>query len=479
MEFVAIDVETANPDFSSICQIGIVRYEGKSLSEEWKTYVDPEDFFSPINISIHGIDESAVQGAPKLYELANIIYHYLDNKVVISHTHFDRVSINQAFGKYNLRYPESVWLDSARVARRAWEKFAWSGYGLLNICKEIGYEFQCHDALEDAKAAAVIFLTAMEHSGLGIDAWLQRVKQPIDPNYVSTAKYIKLEGKGNPEGSLYGNNLVFTGALKIPRREAAEMAARIGCNIQTGVNKDTTILVVGNQDIRRLVGHEKSSKHRKAEELISRGQEIRIIRETDFQELVKSEYGISYDSTSKKKTIPNKSQSKKSMFIVITPDHISGPNSAEENEPKDTLQTDELKAKMIEHLSQDSKREYLELCKRYYSQAVSIHQELFPEFYEEKYLVDPLDGLYAKAIKAGREGNMDEEIRILETAIANGSTIPGCYESLAILYSKAKKFEKAYEVCKKWFYYGFWKMPQASTTSLRLVDRLEKLKEKI
>ncbi|MFW6118610.1 MAG: exonuclease domain-containing protein [Chloroflexota bacterium] len=281
MEFVAIDVETANPDMSSICQIGLACYNEGALSEEWKTYVDPEDLFSPVNISIHGIDESTVRGAPKLYELADKIYHYLDKNLVISHTHFDRVSMNQAFSKYNLRYPEPVWLDSARVARRTWERFAWSGYGLVNICREIGYEFRCHDALEDAKAAAVIFLAAMERSGLDINGWLQRVKQPIDPNYSQLIKW-----EGNPEGALYGNNLVFTGALEIPRRKAAEMAARIGCNVQTGVNKETTILVVGNQDIRRLAGSEKSSKHRKAESLIMKGQQIRILQETDFKHLV-------------------------------------------------------------------------------------------------------------------------------------------------------------------------------------------------
>lgn len=283
MEFVAIDVETANPDFSSICQIGIVRYTNGSLSEEWKTYVDPEDFFSPINISIHGIDESIVRGAPKLYQLANEIYYYLDNNVVISHTHFDRVSLNQAFYKYNLRYPESVWLDSARVARRTWEKFAWSGYGLVNICRELGYEFECHDALEEAKAAAIVFLAATERSGLDINGWLQRVEQPINP--IQTIKR-----EANPEGCFYGNNLVFTGALETPRREAADMAARIGCNVQTGVNKETTMIVVGNQDIRKLAGHEKSSKHRKAEELIRKGQDIRIISEKDFKELVKLSY---------------------------------------------------------------------------------------------------------------------------------------------------------------------------------------------
>ena len=45
-------------------------------------------------------------------------------------------------------------------------------------------------------------------------------------------------------------------------------------------------LTVGDLDVTRLAGHEKSSKHRKAEELVEAGQALRIIRETDFRELV-------------------------------------------------------------------------------------------------------------------------------------------------------------------------------------------------
>jgi len=63
------------------------------------------------------------------------------------------------------------------------------------------------------------------------------------------------------------------------------MAARIGCRVESGVNKETTLLVVGDQDIQRLAGHEKSSKHRKAEKLIAEGRPIRILSESDFKEL--------------------------------------------------------------------------------------------------------------------------------------------------------------------------------------------------
>lgn len=287
MEFVAIDVETANADVSSICQIGLARYRNGQLIEEWKTYIDPEDYFDGINISIHGIDEGTVRGAPVIANVSGEIYRFLDDQVSVCHTHFDRVAVQQAFEKCKLRHPRCRWLDSARVARRAWVDFARRGYGLSNVCAFLGYEFTHHDALEDAKAAACIVHAAIEKTGLDIEGWFRRIKQPIDP--LGTGAGHAIERDGNPEGPLCGEVLVFTGALEVPRREAADMAARIGCRVDPGVTKKTTILVVGDQDVKRLAGHEKSSKHRKAECLISEGYAIRILRETDFREIARLE----------------------------------------------------------------------------------------------------------------------------------------------------------------------------------------------
>jgi len=279
MDFIALDFETANADMSSICQIGLADFKNGLLQEEWKTYIDPEDFFDEINVSIHGIDESTVEGSPILPDVSNRLYNYLDGKIVVCHTHFDRVALHQACFKYNLHTPSCTWLDTARVTRRTWEQFAWSGYGLLNVCDSLGYQFSHHDALEDAKAAAHILCAAVAKTGIDLQSWLKRVEQPIYPGD-------PVAREGNPEGSLLGEVLVFTGALALPRRDAADMAAKIGCTVANGVTKDTTILVVGDQDVKKLAGHDKSSKHRKAESLIQSGQSLRIIRESDFKELV-------------------------------------------------------------------------------------------------------------------------------------------------------------------------------------------------
>jgi DNA polymerase III subunit epsilon len=73
LQFIAIDVETANADMASVCQIGIAQFAAGVVSEEWKTYVDPEDYFDDINVSIHGIDETVVLGAPTFRQVADRI----------------------------------------------------------------------------------------------------------------------------------------------------------------------------------------------------------------------------------------------------------------------------------------------------------------------------------------------------------------------------------------------------------------------
>lgn len=63
-EFVALDVETANQDFSSICSVGAVRFCEGAESDVMYSLVDPEDWFDDLNVSIHGIKDSDVRGAP-------------------------------------------------------------------------------------------------------------------------------------------------------------------------------------------------------------------------------------------------------------------------------------------------------------------------------------------------------------------------------------------------------------------------------
>jgi DNA polymerase-3 subunit epsilon len=277
--FVAIDVETANADRSSICQIGAVRVENGIVTDAFATLVDPETYFDPWNIQIHGITAAMVRGQPSFPRIASGLSDFVASAVVASHTAFDRLAVERVYSKYNITSPRWCWLDTARVTRRAWKELADSGYGLADVAAHCGIEFRHHDALEDAKAAGQVLVRAMHDTGLDVAAWVQRTQQPIDSGSV------RISREGNSEGALAGEVVVFTGSLAIRRGEAATRAAKLGCDVRNAVTSKTTILVVGQQDLAKLGGYEKSSKQRKAEELISDGAAITILGEDDFMHL--------------------------------------------------------------------------------------------------------------------------------------------------------------------------------------------------
>ena len=287
LTFNSIDVETANADRASICQIGIVHVRNGEIEDQWQTLINPEDWFDPWHVSIHGIDENDVRNSPTLPEVRDELRRGLRGSVLVSHTSFDRVAFERAMTRYDLEQLQVTWLDSARIARRAWpDSYGSRGWGLKNIAKNLGISFKHHDAQEDARAAAEIVLHACAVSETDIEGWLQRVDRPIFPSSLGSTPTARREG--NVEGALHGETIVFTGALSIPRQEAADLAATAGCNVVPNVTKKVSLLVVGTQDRdrRKLNGYEKSSKHRKAEALIDKGMDIQILSESDFSKLI-------------------------------------------------------------------------------------------------------------------------------------------------------------------------------------------------
>lgn len=317
MNFIALDVETANADFASICQIGLVYFVDGKPTQQLQWLVNPEDYFDPSNTRLHGIDEHTVSGADTLPALYPTIKERLEGKIVVHHMPFDVVSLTRAAEKYGLSPLECQWLDSARVARRAWEKYRQRGYALANLATEFNIQFQHHRADEDARVAGEVIVKAITETGISLDDWLIKAyKQTYDGRFEPNVAQ-----PGNPDGPLYGETLTFTGTLSMPRPQAATLAAEMGCTVGDGVTKKTTILVVGDQDLRLLAGKTKSNKHLKAEKLMADGQQIRIIGESDFHRLV----GVPETSPRLRTPIPKPPRRDRPELRMPMADHASVP----------------------------------------------------------------------------------------------------------------------------------------------------------
>lgn len=283
--FHVIDVETANADFSSICQLGVAEFKNGELVSTWETLVNPEDYFDSMNTSIHGISLDMVKNSPTFPEVLVELQNRIGGKVLFHHMPFDKVAINRTLLKYQLEITNPVWVDSAKLVRRTWSEFSGSGYGLKSITKSLNIKFNHHNALEDAIATGKVVLKALEKNNWCIEDCIQRIEKPINL-YKNGSTSIKIDGV--PDGPLYGENIVFTGSLFLTRAEAGKLAANLGCNVTNSVTKKTTILIVGTQESFKLAGYQKSSKHRKAEEFLLNGVDLKIMSENDFRDLLQN-----------------------------------------------------------------------------------------------------------------------------------------------------------------------------------------------
>ena len=184
MSFLALDVETANSDYNSICQIGIAKFVDGSIEKIFDSYINPEDYFEGRNVAVHGITPEMVANEPTFKTVYKELKKILADEIVIHHTAFDRVAMTRVCSKYKLPSLEVRWLDSARIARRTWDQFSRRGYGLSNLAAHFGIVYGAHDAFEDAVAAGKIVLLASEKKELNIDElydYAQTSKRKMSP----------------------------------------------------------------------------------------------------------------------------------------------------------------------------------------------------------------------------------------------------------------------------------------------------------
>lgn len=158
--FFALDVETANHDRGSICQIGVACVRDDDSIETWVTLVDPRTsrwVFS----DLHGITDDMVRGAPTIGAVIDALDGMLAGRTVYQHSGFDRSAVRAACEGLCRAEPTWDWCDSVGVARRTWPELKGNGgHGLASLKAHLGLRFEHHDAGEDARAAAEVVLLA-------------------------------------------------------------------------------------------------------------------------------------------------------------------------------------------------------------------------------------------------------------------------------------------------------------------------------
>lgn len=263
VDFVVIDVETACSRVSSICQIGIVGFRDGAEVFAFETLVDPCDEFSSFNTRIHGITCDHVAGKPTFADVHAVVSGHLSGRVTVAHSMFDKGALAAACRAHDLPAIEATWLDSVRVAKRAWPELP--SHRLNVLAKFLKLRHKHHDALSDARVAGLVVARAMTHTGIDLAGWMS-----------PTTNRGRTAPKPAAEGPLKGQRIAILGSAK--DGSLARHLAGHGARIVASVGTTSTMLVISNaQPFGRFVHAHES--YRRAEDLQRAGAAIEIVAE--------------------------------------------------------------------------------------------------------------------------------------------------------------------------------------------------------
>jgi DNA polymerase-3 subunit epsilon len=159
--FTAIDFETAQPKWSSICQVGIVRVEGgRVVDKVCKLIQPPDNYYSYRFTEIHGISPRDTINAPCFDSVWSEIRQYIQNERVVAHNgSFDFGCLKNTLEYYHMGVPEYQKECTYKIYRKK----------LNLLCAEHRIPLNHHDALSDAYACAELYMRHLTGNSLRCD----------------------------------------------------------------------------------------------------------------------------------------------------------------------------------------------------------------------------------------------------------------------------------------------------------------------
>jgi DNA polymerase-3 subunit epsilon len=316
ISFTAIDFETANSVWGSVCAVGLVKVSDGAITGRYSTLIKPPEGlydFHPINMSKHGITADDVADAPSWSQILPEIMAFAGEDTLVAHNAgFDLGALRQACDWTGLEYPDLKYMCTLVMSRAVYDfpvhKLNW-------LVHELGLDpFEHHDAVQDAHACAQICLDIAARTGsatmdelaeatgtlvgtISPDGWRGATKlRASSPKGNRTrssstspkASEIEVNAAADPDGALYGSVICFTGTLQTMSRDQAwALVGARGGKPSKGVTQKTTILVNADFDPSNVQPDEAyTNKMRRAIDLARQGQRIEVVNETEFLEML-------------------------------------------------------------------------------------------------------------------------------------------------------------------------------------------------
>lgn len=161
-DFAAIDFETANNERSSVCSVGVVIVRDGEITDSFYSLIQPEpNYYIYWCTRVHGLTCRDTDNAPLFPEVWAQIEPLIEGLPLVAHnSRFDETCLKAVFRTYQMDYPDYLFFDTLRVARRVFRNLP--NHQLQTVAAACGFDMaHHHHALADAEACARIALEIM------------------------------------------------------------------------------------------------------------------------------------------------------------------------------------------------------------------------------------------------------------------------------------------------------------------------------
>ena len=286
-DYTVIDIETTglDPTYNDIIEVACIKYRSGTEVDQFHSLIQPPSQYDGTYVddfitSLTGITNEMLSTAPTFEDISHELWAFLDKELLVGHNvNFDVNFLYDTFQEKNALLFQNDFLDTMRLSRRCLPEL--KHHRLVDIAEHFQISGEYHRALGDCIITNSI-LEQLTKIVLENNIDLDTSKKTIDLRLIQgdTQKFL-------PDHLFYDKYCAFTGKLeRYPRKDAAKLVADIGAHLENGVTKHTNFLIIGNFDYSPSVKDGKSTKQRKAEQLILEGQDLQIISENIFYDLI-------------------------------------------------------------------------------------------------------------------------------------------------------------------------------------------------
>ena len=290
-KYIAFDIETTglDPMYDEIIEIGAIKIENGKEIETFSTLIKPEYEINDFITELTGITNEMVQNAPKINEVLTRFMDFIKDSIILGHNiNFDINFIYDNLINEDMHPITNDFIDTLRLSRRLLPEL--KHHRLSDLANYYNIDTTgSHRSLTDVRITIDIFKNLeklVESKYFNIENFKDACKKKSNSGF-KVSDIITTNTEFDEDNLLYGKYVAITGTLeKMSRKEAMQIIADLGGHCQDGVNKETNYLILGNNDYNPILRGKKSSKLLKAESLKLKGQDIEILSENVFYDVI-------------------------------------------------------------------------------------------------------------------------------------------------------------------------------------------------